>query len=120
MHNERPAKLDYWFGNGLTSLYFNIHARLMMEGMIMHVTGPLSRDCSALCVYVDVEGARATTLARPGDLEQHINTDVLGSVSYLLPLRLTRPAASFVDDTVPDEHNRLISFIESRQQSGRV
>lgn len=87
----------------------------------MHVTGPLSRDCSALCVYVDVEGARATTLARPGDLEQHINTDVLGSVSYLLPLRLTRPAASFVDDTVPDEHNnRLISFIESRQQSGRV
>lgn len=41
MHNEKAAKLDYWFGNGLTSLYFNIHARLMMEMMIMHVTRPL-------------------------------------------------------------------------------
>lgn len=64
MHNERPAKLDYWFGNGLTSLYFNIHARLMMEGMIMHVTGPLSRDCSALCVYVDVEGGKSNYISQ--------------------------------------------------------
>lgn len=77
MHNERPAKLDYWFGNGLTSLYFNIHTRAMcMTGkrMIMHVTGHYQRGIAQHSIGCGRR--RSNSISQPADLGRHINRNV--------------------------------------------